>query len=199
MVVAYLCFNSVTAQYNEILLDTDYGSDNKEIHELLRFEGVETIDLKFSGDGLEDKDYTILIKEFINGTLSKTDTLISTLQDSYLKPIDTTVFKFKFYIKTQLDNTIKMMSIFERFSTNKIYDIKKTKDNYALHDFLNGPKSMPIEIGKSTYILGYFLPYLDEETGWKKYCEVSGSKHNPDDWGKVYNIPNYFLVEVLFN
>ena len=198
LVVAYLCFNSLEAQQNEIILNTEYGSDNKEIHELLRIQGVETIDLKFSGHGLKGKEYTILIKEFINGSLSKTDTLISTLQDSYLQPIDTTVFKFKFYVKTQLDNTVKMTSIFDRFSTNKIYDIKKTKDDFALHDFLNGSNPMPIEIGKSTYILGYFLPYLDKETGWKKYCEVSGSKYSPDEWGTVYDIPNYFLVEILF-
>jgi len=198
LVVAFLCFNSLTAQQNEIILNTEYGSDNKEIHELLRFEGIEIIDLKFSGQGLKGKDYTLLIKEFTNGALSKTDTLISSIQDSYLQPIDTEAFRFKYFVKTQLDNTVKMTSIFERFSTTKLYNIKKTEDSYALHDFLNGSKPMPIEIGKSTYILGYFLPYLEKETGWKKYCEVVGSKYSPDDWGKVYNIPNYFLVEVLF-
>lgn len=197
LIVIFFWSNNLFAQQNEIQLKTNYGSDNKEIHELLRFEGIETINLKFSGKTLKGKDYTILIKEFTNGTLSKIDTLSSS-ENNYLQPIDTTIFKFKFFVKTQLDNTIKMTSIFDRFSTTKRYDIKKNNDSYALHDFLNGNKSLKIEIGKPTYILGYFLPYLDKKTGWKKYCEVAGSEHNPENWGTVFNISNYFLIEILF-
>jgi len=197
LAAAIISFSSLTAQQT-LELQTEYGSDNKDMHELLRFEGIEIIDLNFSGEQLKEKEYTILIKEFTNGSLSKTDTLISSKQDDYLQPIEKDNFGFKFFVKTQLDNTIKMTSIFDRFSTNKTYNIKATDDSYALHDFLNGTEPMKIEIGKPTYIMGYFLPYLDKETGWKKYCEVSGSKHHPDDWGAVFNIPNYFLVEILF-
>lgn len=197
LAAAIISFSSLTAQQT-LELQTEYGSENKDMHELLRFEGIEIIDLKFTGEQLKEKNYTILIKEFTNGSLSNTDTLISSIKDSYLQPIEKDSFGFKFFVKTQLDNTIKMTSIFDRFSTNKEYAIKSTKDNYALHDFLNGTEPMKIEIGKPTYIMGYFLPYLDKETGWKKYCEVSGSKHHPDDWGAVFNIPNYFLVEILF-
>ncbi|WP_347924727.1 hypothetical protein [Pontimicrobium sp. SW4] len=197
LTVALLCFGSLTAQQT-VHLQTEYGSKNKEVHELLRFEGIEIIDLNFSGEQLKEKEYTILIKEFTNGSLSKTDTLISSKQDDYLQPIEKDNFGFKFFVKTQLDNTIKMTSIFDRFSTNKTYNIKATDDSYALHDFLNGTEPMKIEIGKPTYIMGYFLPYLDKETGWKRYCEVSGSKYNPDDWGTMFNIPNYFLIEITF-
>lgn len=198
LAVAIISFSGLRAQQTKVQLETKYGSENKDMHELLRFEGVEIIDLDFSGEQLKNKDYTILIKEFTNGSLSNTDTLVSSEKDNYLQPIDKGRFKFKFFVKTQLDNTIKMTSIFDRFSTNKKYDIKTTEDNYALHDFLNGLEPMTIEIGKPTYIMGYFLPYLDKETGWKKYCEVSGSKYNPDDWGTMFDIPNYFLIEILF-
>ena len=91
-----------------------------------------------------------------------------------------------------------MTFMFDRFSTTKYYDIKTSEDSYALHDFLGNEKSIPIEVKKATYILGYFLPYLDKESGWKKYCEVSGSKILPEEWGSTFNIPNYFLVEILF-
>ena len=198
ILVAIFCFNTTTAQQKEIRLETEYGTTSKELQEIIRFEGIEIIDLKFSGEGLIGKDYTILIKEFSNGSLAKLDTLVSSKTSSFLKSIDTTVFKFKYFVKTRLNNTIKMTSIFSRFSNTKLYDIKKTDDTYALHDFLGNNKSIVIEIGKPTYILGYFLPYLDKETGWKMYCQVSGSEHNPEDWGIVFNIPNYFLIEVLF-
>jgi len=197
LAAAITSFSYLSAQ-KTVQLQTEYGSKSKEVHELLRFEGIEIIDLNFSGEQLNEKEYTILIKEFTNGSLSKTDTLISSKQASYLQPIEKDSFGFKFFVKTQLDNTIKMMSIFERFSTNRVYNIKAPEDTYALHDFLNGLEPMSIEIGKPTYIMGYFLPYLEKETGWKKYCEVSGSKHHPDDWGTMFNIPNYFLIEITF-
>jgi hypothetical protein len=199
LAVAIISVSSLTAQKNQIQLQTKYGSEDKDINELLKFEGIEILDLNFYGEHLKEKEYTILIKEFTNGSLSRTDTLISSKNDSYLQPINKDIFKFKFIVKTQLDNTIKMNSIFDGFSTNKTYDIKATEDTYALHDFLNGVEPMKIEIGKPTYIMGYFLPYFDKETGWKKYCEVAGSKYNPDDWGKMFSIPNYFLIEILFD
>jgi hypothetical protein len=198
LAAAIISFSSLTAQQTKIQLETKYGSENKEMHELLRFEGIEIIDLNFSGEELKDKEYTILVKEYTNGSLSNADTLISSKKDSYLQPIDKDIFKFKFFVKTQLDNTIKMTSIFDGFSTNKKYEIKATEDKYALHDFLNGLEPLNIEVGKPTYIMGYFLPYLDKETGWKKYCEVSGSNYNPHDWGTMFDIPNYFLIEILF-
>lgn len=197
--IVVLNYGCITAQQNEINLQTIYGSKNKDIHQLLRFEGIETVELKFSGKQLIGKEYTILIKEFSNGNLSKVDTLISSKSDGYLQPIDTSFFKFKFYVKTQLNNTIKMTSIFDRFSTTKIYDIKKPKDRYALHSFLKGSTPLEISVGKPVYVLGYFLPYINKKTGWKKYCDVSGSKYNPEDWGKVFSIPNYFLVQAVFD
>lgn len=180
-------------------LTTQYGPKDKNIYEAFRFQGIEVINLRFSGENLKNKDYTILLKELNNGVLSNIDTLISTKKDPYLQLIDSDSFKFNFYVKTQLDNTIKMSAIFDGFSVTKNYQIKKPKDDYALHDFLNGSKPLQIEIGKPTYILGYFLPYIDKKTGWKKYCDVVGSKQKPDDWGKTFNIPNYFLIEILFH
>ncbi|MET2986411.1 hypothetical protein [Aureibaculum conchae] len=189
----------ISPAQKRIELTTDYGSKNKDIYEALRFQGVEVINLKFSGENLKNKGYTLLLKEFNNGALSNIDTLISTKKDPYLQLIGSDTFKFNFYVKTQLDNTIKMSAIFDRFSVTKKYQIKKPKDDYALHDFLDGSKRLQIEEGKPTYILGYFLPYIDKKTGWKKYCDVAGSKHKPDEWGKVFNIPNYFLIDILFH
>lgn len=57
---------------------------------------------------------------------------------------------------------------------------------------------MKIKDNGLTTIMGYFLPYIDKETGWKKYCEVSGSKYAPEERGSVFDIPNYFLIQIEF-
>jgi hypothetical protein len=198
VVAAIFCFNSITAQQTEIQLETTYGSDNKEIHDLLRFQNIETIVMEFKGEQLKAKNYTILVKEFTNGSLYKTDTILNSKSSEYIPVIKDTLFKFKYFVKTQMDNKVKMTFLFNRFSVTKKYDIKVTEDQYALHDFLGGNKSIPIKLNTKKNILVYFLPYLEKETGWKKYCDVSGSKYQPEEWGNTFNIPSYFLVEVLF-
>lgn len=197
--VALLVFYSqVNGQQNEIRLETKYGSENKEIQNLLRFQGIETTNFKFTGEPLKGKDYMVLLKEYTNGKLARIDTIVNSKKYSYIKAIDSTEFQFGFCVQTQLNNTVKMEFKFNRFSIPRIISVKKEKDKYALHDFLGAKKSIPIKLNTAIYIMGYFLPYTDKDTGWKKYCEVSGSKHSPEDWGKVFSIPNYFLVEILF-
>ncbi|WP_299334317.1 hypothetical protein [uncultured Psychroserpens sp.] len=198
LAVALICFSTLNAQNSNIKLQTKYGSDNKELQDLLRFQEVETIKLSFTGDDLKGKDYRLMVKEYTNGSLAKTDTIMDSSKFNYIPAITDSVFEFKYYVKTQLDNTIKMNFMFDRFSTPRLYDIKVSKDKYALHDFLKTSDPMSVAVNTNTLIMGYFLPYIDKTTGWKKYCDVAGSEHKPEEWGRVFNIPNYYLVEIIF-
>ncbi|MDG5492073.1 hypothetical protein [Psychroserpens sp. SPM9] len=198
LAVALTCFSTLNAQKSNIKLQTKYGSDHEEIHSLLRFQEIETIKLTFTGADLKAKNYRLLVKEYTNGSLAQTDTIIDSAKYEYTPAVNDTIFEFKYYVKTQVNNTIKMNFMFDRFSTPRLYPIKAANDNYALHDFLKTSEPMPIDLNKATYIMGYFLPYIDKDTGWKKYCDVSGSTHKPEDWGTAFNIPNYYLIEIEF-
>lgn len=198
LAVALMCFSTLIAQKSDIKLQTKFGSDNKELHDLLRFQEVETIQLSFTGEDLREKNYRLLVKEYTNGSLAKTDTIMDTAKVEYIQPINDSSFEFKYYVKTQVNNKIKMNFMFNGFSTPRLYDIKPSEDAYALHDFLKTADPMPIDLDRATLIMGYFLPYIDKDSGWKKYCDVSGSEHNPEDWGKVFKIPNYYLIEIEF-
>jgi hypothetical protein len=195
--IVLLNYSCITAQQNEIKLETNYGSKSKEILDILRFEGIETVHLKFSGKHLNGKTYVFLIKEFSNGKLDRLDTIINSKKNEYISAINSEKFELKYFVKTRLDNVIKMTVRAPRFSVTRKYNVKKSEDNYALHDFLGSKKSLPIKVGKPTYVLGYFLPYL-REGGFKSYCDVSGSKFKPEEWGEKLGVPNYFLIEVMF-
>ncbi len=197
-IIAGFFINQTISQNKGITLETDYGSDNIEIRDLLRAEGIETDVFKFKGNDLKGKNYKILVKEFTNGSLSNIDTIIDSKSNDYIKPLDQAFFNVKLYVKTQIDNTVKMSFTFDRFFSSKTYDIKHVSDNYALHDFTGGTKDMVVPVGKPTYIGTYFLPYHDEETGYKMYCQVSNSKYKPEEWGRVFNVSNYFLIEAQF-
>lgn len=187
------------AQQNEIRLSTNYGSKNKEIHDILRFQEIETTKLTFSGKQLKGKDYIFLVKEFTNGRLAKTDTLLNSKSSKYIKKVEKEKFSLKYFVKTENKTSVKMSFIFPRFSITRKYDIKKPKDEYALHDFLGNKKGLIIPKGKPSYVLGYFLPYLHKKSGFKSYCDVSSSKFKPEDWGKKLGIPNYFLIQIMFH
>ena len=197
MAIVLLNYSCITAQQNEIKLETKYGSDNKEILDILRFEGIETVYLKFSGKPLKGKNYVLRIKEFTNGKLVKVDTIINSKKSEFVPAINSELFELKYFVKTRLDNVIKMTIRTPRFSVTKKYDVKKTEDTYALHDFLGSKKHLLIKEGKPTYVLGYFLPYL-RPGGFKSYCDVSGSKFKPEEWGEKLGVPNYFLIEITF-
>lgn len=197
LAVALICYSWATAQQNEIKLTSQYGAKNKEVFELMRFQGIESNLLTFSGKELKGKNYTLLLKEYTNGVLSKTDTLIDSKSVSFIPKIQTDSLKMKFFFKTENDNVVKMHIKFPQFTVEKKYEVKKQDSEYALHDFLGSKPFLPIKIGYSTYALGYFLPY-ELPDGGKSYCDVSGSKYKPEKWGEKLNIPNYFLIQVLF-
>lgn len=196
--LALCCLQNILAQQNDIKLQIKYGSDNNELQELMRFQGIETSKLTFSGDNLKGKNYMFLLKQFTNGKLVKTDTLADSKRYSYIPPIDSSSFSLQCFVKTQLNNKVKISFRFPRFATPRLIDIEPSEDEYALHSFSGNKNFMNIKLNTPTYILTYFLPYVDKEFGWKKYCDVSGSEYGPEEWGQKFNIPNYFLIEVLF-
>lgn len=197
LAVALICYSWTTAQQNEIKLTSQYGSKNEEVFELMRFQGIESNLLTFSGKELKGKNYKLLLKEYTNGVLSNTDTLTDSKSSEYIPKIKTDSLKLKFFFKTVNNNAVKMHIKAPRFTITKKYNVKKLEDEYALHDFLGNKASLSIKIGKPTYVLGYFLPYL-HKGGFRSYCDVSGSEYKPEEWGEKLNIPNYFLIEVLF-
>lgn len=190
----------VKAQEKTILLTTNYGSDNVEINDILRFQGIETNLLTFKGKGLKGKDYILLIKEFSNGSLTKIDTVVNSKSSNYISSIKADEFKIKYFVKTEKQGKgIKMLFKMPRFSITKNYAVKKSEDDYALHDFLGSKNHFIIKSDTPTYVLGYFLPYLRKDgSGFKSYCDVSGSKYKPEEWGEKLGIPNYFLIEIAF-
>jgi len=189
---------NILGQYSEIQLETQFGAKNQEVFEMMRFNGIQSNLLTFTGEKLKGKNYLLIIKEYSNGKLSRQDTIIDTKASQYISEVTKDTLRFKFFFQTISQNVVKMHIQAPRFTINKEYDVKKSTDDYALHDFNGGKKYIPIALGKSNYVLGYFLPYLRKGTSCKSYCDVSASPHKHEEWGDKLGLPNYFLIQVLF-
>lgn len=63
---------------SEIKMISKYGSTNKEIQEILFFEGIDSYDVSFVGHNLERKHFSLIVKELWDGKITNIDTILNT-------------------------------------------------------------------------------------------------------------------------
>lgn len=195
--VSAICFSqSENNDSNSIILTSEYGSENSEIKDILRFEGIEYQKLTFKGKGLLGKSYTLSVKEIWDGKI-KTDSIIvdskSIPLESY-QTINDTSFKFKVISKLSYDDQLKMTFDFSRFAISRNFDAVKSGD-YSLRNVAE-VSGIKIKTGEKFYLLAYILPY--EKDGYKYYCAVESSGEDIINWGEKFGIKHYLVFEMIF-
>lgn len=187
---------SQNTQKNKITLTSDDTIKTSEIRDILHFEGIEYIKLKFADKELADKSYKLTVKEIWDGKIKTESTIIDSKSMPFdeLKKINDTVFNLKIISKLTQDNKLKMNFRFPRFSTEKQFDAIKS-DDYSLRNIAE-TFGTEIKYGKKFYLLAYILPY--EKEGSKYWCAVESSGKDIENWGKEFGIKHYLVFEMLF-
>lgn len=196
LLTLFLLVSNTFAQ-SDIKMRSQYGSENIELMSVLRFEEIALDKMTFSGNDLKDKNFQIVIKEFVRGKLTKTDVVFDSTEDDYFK-IKSDKFTFRVLTKTTSENTVKFQFQFNGFRKQKEYKVAANQKEFASKDFLGGKPETSIPLKTNTYILTYMMPYVKKD-GSKQYCEVAQSGVNPEDLGKKYAIPVYFLIGIKFH
>lgn len=199
MLILLLSSSAAFAQNTtpDLKMTSTYGSENVELLDLLRFEGVDLYQIKFSGDDLKGKSYKITVKEFWSGKLKSEKVVIDTkdLMNAGLDKINDTTLKMKVISKTTGQGKIKISFIFDRFSNTKEYTALKT-DEYSLRNLADESK-LPIAYGAQFHLMAMILPYQRED-GSKSWCEVGTNGKDVENWGKKYGVKHYLLFEMKF-
>jgi hypothetical protein len=184
---------STLAAQNNIKMEIDYGIDNKDLEAILRFENINMETFTFTGD-IQDKNYIIKIKEFQDGNLVNTDTLFNSSQDEYFK-IRKDSLELTFLSKHTDDNlTFQMTGGF--FSSRKLnYKISSANGRYAYKDFLGSKKEENYTMQTPFPLFTIITPTVYED-GSTSYCRVAQSGITPEDLGKEFNIPHYFITTI---
>ena len=68
-----------------IKITNHYGSENKEIQDLIDFESIYIEQLNFEGETLKGKSYQIALEEYIEGRLAHTTMLFDGTESDYFK------------------------------------------------------------------------------------------------------------------
>ncbi|WP_179338244.1 hypothetical protein [Winogradskyella ludwigii] len=205
MAAALNCSSGLLAQQKEtnsktdsgLKMETEYASDIEEVSDILSFEGIDYMRLKFSGEQLKGKSYRLSVKEIWDGKIVS-DTAVMDSRSIGVKQFETlsdTVFKMKVISKHTEDNKLKMTFKFPRFSVNKTYEAIDS-ENYSLRN-LADESNLEISYNKSFYLLAYILPY-EREDGSLSWCDVGTSGKDIENWGEKFGIKHYLLFEMKF-
>ena len=205
LAVVLTCFGALQAQQKEVdfnnptglKMETEYSSDNSEIHDILSFEGIDYQRIKFSDAKLKGKSYKLTVKEIWDGII-RSETVVLDSKNLGVKEFETlkdSVLNMKVMSKLTNDNQLKMTFKFSRFSVTKKYDAIKS-DDYSLRNLVD-ESNLDIGYNKAFYLLAYILPY-EREDGSKSWCEVGTSGDDIEKWGEKFGIKHYLLFEMTF-
>ena len=200
IIITYLLLvNCAFAQNTNqgLKMTSTYGSDNKELLDLQRFEGIDFYRIKFSGDELKGKTYKITVKEIWGGKVKSEKTVIDTkdLANAGLDKVGDTTLNMKVMSRVMPNNKLKVSFMFDRFSNTKEYKALKTND-YSLRNLADESK-LPIGYGEKFYFMASILPY-ERADGSKSWCEVGSNGKDIENWGKKFGVKHYLLFEMKF-
>jgi len=195
LVLLLIISNSVFSQ-KTIKMTCNYGSKNKDIQELIDFEGIFIEQLNFEGENLNGKTYIIKIIEFKEGKKINSSTLFDGTESDYFK-INSDSVSLKFFFKLN-DGELKVQIRGNNFLSKKTYfKLYDDADKYALKDFFFNKSELNIDLSKTNAVLAIITPSIHKD-GTGSYCEVVQSDVAPEELGTQFNIPHYFIVTIEF-
>ena len=176
----------------EIKMISEYGSKNKEIANLLLFQDVDYYTVKFIGNNLKNKYYTLLVKEIWNRKIKNIDTIINSKTNSKLGTSGTDTLSLTVLASKVDKNKLKLFFRFPMVGINRQYKATLSND-YSLKDVGSNEK---IESNKYFPAFAYILPHIEDN--WKNYCGVTQSGISIYDWGKEFKLKHYLVFEMKF-
>ena len=182
---------------SELKMISKFSSDNPEIRDILNFEGIQYLKLKFIGDELSNKSYHLTVKEIWDGKIVRDTTVINsrTIGVEQFQNVNDTILNLKVISKLTTENKLRMTFKFPRFSITKEYDAIETHD-YSLRNIAD-ESNLEIGYNEKFYLLAYILPYKRED-GSKSWCDVGTSGKEIEKWGEKFGIKHYLLFEMKF-
>lgn len=189
--------NSDIPKEDQIKIELEMGVENEDLQTLFDFENIAHSSFKITGPAVENKAFVITLKEFKNGEVVQKETLFDERGSDFFKT-DSTSMSFNLLTKLD-DKNLKTWIRGKKFGSKKSYFglEEKNKARYATKDFIGGKDFLVEDIKKPFYLLAIMTPYITQ-SGVGQYCQVAYSGMDPENFGKKFNIPHYFLIQMEF-
>lgn len=181
----------------DIRFQASYSSENIEIRDILQFEGIEYLKLKFSGESLRNKKYILTVQEIWDGK-PRSESVILNSADAPTKSlsmVNDSVLHIKVISRLTPENKLRMTFKCPSFATTREYDAVES-DDYSLRIIPRADGTASIDADKKFDLLAYILPY--EKDGYKYWCAVENSGKDVENWGKDFGIKHYLVFQMKF-
>ena len=143
---------------------------------------------------LANKNWEINVSEYVDGKFKSKTLLGETSEADFLK-IKYSPFSIKLF--TQIKGGFFTINAkFYNFTTKTLHlklSDKSKEDNYVLKDFFGSKLTIELPMTEEIPLFAIITPTLHKD-GSASYCEVVQSDIKPEELGKHFNIPHYFLV-----
>lgn len=193
-----LVYSSYAQQKPDLKMTSKFGSENRDLFDILMFENIDYYKINFTGQELKNKTYKITVKEIWNGNVKSESTVFDSkeMAEMNLDKVNDTTLNLKVISRLTPKNKIRVSFVFNRFSNTKEYDAIES-DDYSLRNLAEESK-LPIVYGGKFYFMAVILPY-QRANGSKSWCEVGSSGKDIENWGKKFGIKHYLLFEMKFD
>ena len=172
------------------------GVENEDLQTLFDFENVNLTEFFFKGRAMKGKYFVLRMKEFLNGDLINTSTLFDERGTEFFK-IDSSYTSFKLLSKIGRDE-LKIWIKGNRYGSKESYfPLMHENGRYVAKDFFGSKEVLKEDIKDAFHIMTIITPTRNPD-GSGSYCRVAQSEIDPENLGKEFNIPHYYLIEIEF-
>lgn len=185
-----------TQNTGEILLLRQHTEIDQHLRDILRFSNIDYLIIDFSGQGLNNKSYRIIVSEIWHGQVTNSTTIFNSadMPGSDLQQIRGNRFQIRVVSEATDENTLRVHFNLPGLTLEQEYDALQS-DYYSLQHVYTKPETQ-ITPGSKFFLLTYLLPY--EMDGIKYYCSVETSGSDIFLWGEQYGIDHYLVFEMIF-
>ena len=191
-----LIFTNIMFAQNTVKMTNNYGSENREIQDIIDFENIFIEKLNFEGESIKSKSFVISLEEYKNGKLENNSILFNGAESDYFK-IGSDNESLKFFFK-MTDGKLKTYIRGQRFGSKKsFFKLYEESEKYALKDFFGSKSELNLDIDKKNAVFAIITPTIHKD-GSGSYCEVAQSNIEPEKLGEHFKIPHYFIINIEF-
>ena len=180
-----------------VKMQRKYGAENPELQGFLYFENIALEKLTFFGSELKNKNYRIYIQRFVDGSLAENELVFDSKEMDFFK-IGGNQLVFRVFARETAEHTVKFEFQFDQFRRSKEYRLAPDQKNFALKNFTAGRPEQSISLTEVNHLLAFMMPYVKKDQS-AAYCEVVQADISPEELGKKYPIPLYFLIDIKFD
>jgi hypothetical protein len=177
-----------------IKLSTSNGANNEDLMHVMQLQDIQLSKIRLNATDLIGKNFQISLRDYSKGKLIKSHLIFDSKEDGVFTMKEK---EFGFSVLAKKISLTKMRIDFRfiGFSVTKILDIKKEHQDFVLKNFQDNLDGINIPIHTNTSFLALLMPYQLPNKSMR-YIDVALTDLKPEEFGRTFNVPRYFLLDI---